>query len=961
MSLGEPRQTRFMAKAGNGMKFYPTKIWTAGDYYYIESVMAVKDEIKAMKGAHWCGFDKEEPMKLWRVNRCRRNDFAIAYLEGLNPYARYKTPLEDKDGQGFRLRKTRKTNTGEVCEIRDHQIEMILHMLIRRQCIIAGEMGTGKTLAAFEAIELSLVPFVWYIAPRSALNSVRLEARKWELRTNVRFMTYDELKTVLKNWKAGDKPPTFVVCDESSRVKNPTSQRSQAVEYLAEAMRQEYGDKCYIIEMSGSPSPKEPTDWYHQCEIACPGYIREGDLHKFRARLAVQAEQNDIVGYSFKKIVAWRDGRSGICDKCGRPQEHECHDLTPKGDDAGLFGTPREQDKPHAFVPLANEVNNLYKRMAGLTLVKLKKDCFGGDTEVLTQQGPKKIRDLVGMQKLYIKTSKGMEWADCEIKSFGKQQTYHMSFGDGSVCRATANHEWIQTESNVKHKTYQLRLGKTRLPLASISPEAPDMEGYAHGFVFGDGWVAQVNQSTCNVELHDHDNDLAPLLCRYGTPGTNKSKGVYNNIIRQLPKHWKELPKNPTKAYALGFILGLMSADGLIVNSTMSISQADWSVLEQIREWAIYCGLRVNPIRKTRSAQRMVVAGRYANANDCYSLSINTYNIDPEWILRKDQKERLKNRTKSTITTVNFIDWANPIEEEVFCAVVPIYHNFTLANGVITGNCLSLPDKQYRIVKLKPSLDLLRAARIVQSQARTSIQQMTLLRELSDGFQYRDNITKTSDCTFCGGTCFRFIEGVEEQCMMCEAGKSNEVKREVVEVESPKINYLTSELLEENEEIGRLVIYAGFTGSIDRICREVKKHGWEFIRVDGRGWVTSLPGNLSALDMLSEFQNKQSKYEKVAFIGHPGSAGMGLTLTAASMIVYFSNDFNAESRIQSEDRIHRIGMDENRGATIVDLICLPTDLKVLENLRRKRELQSVTLNEISKAMDEYSFDDAILV
>lgn len=645
---GEPRLTKFMGKAGTQLKFYPTKIWTIGDYYFIDSVMALKDEIKAMKGSHWCGFDKEEPMKVWRVSRCRRNDFAISYLEGNNPYARYKKPLEDKDGQGFRLRKTRKTNTGEEVVIRDHQIEMILQQLIRRQCIIAGEMGTGKTLAAFEAIELSLVPFVWYVAPRSALNGVKLEAKKWMLRTSVRFMTYDELKTILKNWKAGDKPPTYVVFDESSRVKNPTSQRSQAVEYLAEAMRQEYGDKCYIIEMSGSPSPKEPTDWYHQCEIACPGYIREGDLFKFRDRLAVQAQQNDIVGFNFKKIVAWRDGRIGICDKCGRPPTHECHNLDKPAEDDGLWGKPRESEKPHAFVPLTNEVNNLYKRMAGLVLVKLKKDC------------------------------------------------------------------------------------------------------------------------------------------------------------------------------------------------------------------------------------------------------------------------------------------------------------------------LSLPDKQYRIVKLKPSLDLLRAARLVQSQSRTSIQQMTLLRELSDGFQYRDNITKTSDCTFCGGNLIRFVEGVEEPCMMCEAGKMNEVKREVIEVESPKINYLP-ELLDENDEVGRLVIYAGFTGSIDRICREVKKQGWEFIRVDGRGWTTSLPGNWNPLDMLAEFQNKNSKYERIVFIGHPGSAGMGITLTAASMIVYFSNDFNAESRIQSEDRIHRIGMDENRGATIVDLICLPTDLKVLENLRRKRELQSVTLNEISKAMDEYDFNDAILV
>lgn len=648
---GEPRMTQFMAKVGTGdlakWKFFPTKIWTIGDYYYIDTNRIVKDEVKMMQGSHWCAYDKADPMKVWRVNRCRRNDFTITYLEGKDPYARYKIPLVDKDGQGFRLRKTRTTNTGETEPIREHQLEMVLHMLLRRQCIIAGEMGTGKTLAAFEAIELSLVPFVWYVAPRSALNGVKLEAKKWKLKTNVRFMTYEELKGILKNWKPGDHPPTFLIGDESSRIKNATSQRSQAFDHLAEAMRKEYGDKCYIIEMSGSPSPKEPTDWYHQCEIACPGYLREGDLFKFRSTLAVQSKNSDIVGYTFNKVVAWRDGRTGICNVCGRAPTHECHDLTPKPDD-GLWGTVSEQDRPHTYIPLTNEVNRLYQRMKGLALVKLKKDC------------------------------------------------------------------------------------------------------------------------------------------------------------------------------------------------------------------------------------------------------------------------------------------------------------------------LSLPDKQYRIIKLKPSLDLLRAARIVQSQSRTSIQQMTLLRELSDGFQYRDIVTKTSDCTFCGGSCIRFIEGIETQCMMCEEGKSNETKREVIEVESPKINYLP-ELLDENEEQGRIVTYAGFTGSIDRICREMVKQKWEFIRVDGRGWVSSIPGLTSGVQMLEEFQNKNSSYDRIAFVGHPGSAGMGITLTRSSMIVYYSNDFNAESRIQSEDRIHRIGMDENRGATIVDLICLPTDLKILENLRRKRELQSVTLNEISRAMDEYSFEDAILV
>jgi len=54
------------------------------------------------------------------------------------------------------------------------------------------------------------------------------------------------------------------------------------------------------------------------------------------------------------------------------------------------------------------------------------------------------------------------------------------------------------------------------------------------------------------------------------------------------------------------------------------------------------------------------------------------------------------------------------------------------------------------------------------------------------------------------------------------------------------------------------------------------------------------------------------------FVGNPSTGGYGLTLTAASYVVYFSNSYNLEVREQSEDRAHRIGQDKN--VTYIDLI-----------------------------------------
>jgi len=623
-----------------GKVMYPVKIRSDDKYhYFIESPFNLKDEFKAMKGAKWMGYDPIQPEKVWRVDNCRRNNFNIAYLEGKNPFAKYTKPLDPKS-LGAPIRTQRKDWNGKVWDIYKHQQEMTLHILIRRQCIISGEMGVGKTLAAFEAMELSLVPEVWYVAPKSALTSVRLEAMRWCLRTKVKFMTYDELKKILKDWKPGDPPPRFVVFDESSRVKTPSSQRSQAAFYLAEAMRDAYGDDAYIVLMSGSPAPKSPLDWYWQCEIACPGFVREGDIHKFENRLAIKERKEDITGTGYSKILAWKDGNPNVC-KCGLRIDNPVH-VKPAETDA-LFNEGNKNY--HEFEKIDNEVEKLYRRMAGLTYVKFKKDC------------------------------------------------------------------------------------------------------------------------------------------------------------------------------------------------------------------------------------------------------------------------------------------------------------------------LDLPDKIYREISLKPSLDLLRAARLVQSTAKNAITAMTLLRELSDGFQYKDVLRASEVCEACQGNKVLYQnDGSTVPCMLCNAtGSKNKVEREIIEVASPKLEAVT-DLLDEMEEVGRIVLYAGFTASIDRLCAHVRKHDWHFVRVDGRGWFNSINHTWNDIRTLQEFQKQVEGYtDKFAFIAHPGSAGMGLTLTASPMIVYVSNDFNGESRIQSEDRIHRAGMDVNRGATIVDLLLLPTDRKVLQNLRRKRELQSISLGELQEALDNFQY------
>jgi SNF2 family DNA or RNA helicase len=151
--------------------------------------------------------------------------------------------------------------------------------------------------------------------------------------------------------------------------------------------------------------------------------------------------------------------------------------------------------------------------------------------------------------------------------------------------------------------------------------------------------------------------------------------------------------------------------------------------------------------------------------------------------------------------------------------------------------------------------------------------------------------------------------------------------------------------MDELDDIGRIVIYAGFQGSIDKVIAVVKEAGWNYVKADGRGWVTDTEG-----DGLENFTQKLTEYPKMAFIGQPGAAGMGLNLQVSPMIVYYSNSFNGEDRKQSMNRCQRPGMDKERGCTIVDFVHLPTDQLVLDNLEKKDWLQKLTMGAIQQCL-----------
>ena len=84
------------------------------------------------------------------------------------------------------------------------------------------------------------------------------------------------------------------------------------------------------------------------------------------------------------------------------------------------------------------------------------------------------------------------------------------------------------------------------------------------------------------------------------------------------------------------------------------------------------------------------------------------------------------------------------------------------------------------------------------------------------------------------------------------------------------------------------------------------------------------------------------------FVGTPATGGYGITLVQASTVIYYSNGYDLEKRMQSEDRAHRIG--QKKKVTYVDIIAEDTvDKKIVKSLRKKINIASKVMGEELKS------------
>ena len=143
------------------------------------------------------------------------------------------------------------------------------------------------------------------------------------------------------------------------------------------------------------------------------------------------------------------------------------------------------------------------------------------------------------------------------------------------------------------------------------------------------------------------------------------------------------------------------------------------------------------------------------------------------------------------------------------------------------------------------------------------------------------------------------------------------------------------DILEEVE--GKAIIWAHWQRDIQNIVKEIKKvHGpWSVVDYYG----------LTSQEDREKYRKRFQNDDKCRFlVGTPQTGGYGITLHAANTVIYYSNGYDLEKRIQSEDRAHRIG--QKKSVTYIDIMAEDTvDHKITKSLRKKINIASKVMGE----------------
>lgn len=311
--------------------------------------------------------------------------------------------------------------------------------------------------------------------------------------------------------------------------------------------------------------------------------------------------------------------------------------------------------------------------------------CFRGDTKILTDNGIKKLNEIVGKDIKVL--NKNHSWENATVKHFGKDILYRLvleRYGVEKEIFTTGNHVWYvkDKKNRTEIPTAELKVGM-KIPFNTSktwSNVTPSPFGVAHGFFTGDGYK---NENRPRANFCGDKIALLPYFTPSNISGDEKE---YTTI--GMPKYFNQLPNlTETPSYLYGWLSGYFAADGCIDNKgRCTIASVNRDNLEFVRDVLCVLGMSVNEIR-----QQTRISNLTNTESTIYILTLSSDYLKEDFFILPEHKARfsdyLRNNDRKKRNWIVKSVENTGVVDDVYCAVAYDTHSFTLDNNVLTHNC----------------------------------------------------------------------------------------------------------------------------------------------------------------------------------------------------------------------------------------------------------------------------------
>ena len=314
--------------------------------------------------------------------------------------------------------------------------------------------------------------------------------------------------------------------------------------------------------------------------------------------------------------------------------------------------------------------------------------CLAGETEVLTYEGVRPIRELAGGTHKIL--SSRADWVEAPFKSYGVQPLMKLTISRNRQVKeifATPEHRWFVRSGKDRKSRREVtteglkandRLSYT-FPRNLVRRTRPSPFGIAHGFTFGDG--TRVARGSRALICPPKDEAMLKWF-----PHSYTSEADGNLLVHDLPAFFKDLPDlEQSRAYLLGWLAGYFAADGCVAaDGTVILNSARRENLEFVRTLCGRLGIATYGI-----TQQLRAGFEGREPSPLYRVHIVNDDLSDDFFLIPEHQRRFVEADKGFARlgwTVKSVETTDRVEE-VFCAEVDDGHAFVLADNILTGNC----------------------------------------------------------------------------------------------------------------------------------------------------------------------------------------------------------------------------------------------------------------------------------